>query len=150
MSENISDKYHQLSVGFEFPPQSYTLDSSTVEAYLQATRESNPIFKKERLVPPMEVAAMVMSALGSVMIIPSGTIHVSQELDFLKGVRVGETITCYSKVSSKQDRGGLHSLSCDIWVLNEDLERVLAGKVGFILPEQATINDHGEVEVNPD
>ena len=62
MSKNTGDNHHQLSAGFEFPPQSYTLDASTFEAYLKTTRESNPIFKKESLVPPMEVAAMVMSA----------------------------------------------------------------------------------------
>ncbi len=150
MSENTGDNYHQLSAGFEFPPQSYTLDAARVEAYIKVTREANPIYAKEGLVPPMEVAAMAMSALGSVMIIPPGITHLTQELDFLKSVKVGETITCYSTVSSLQERGGLHSMSCDIWILNEDLERVLTGKIGFILPEQAIINDHNEDDINPD
>jgi len=150
MSENTGDKYHQLSAGFEFPPQSYTLDASTVEAYIKVTREANPTYAKEGLVPPTEVAAMAISALGSVMTIQPGMTHLSHELDFLKAVKVGETITCYSTVSSLQDRGGLHELSCKIWVLNEDRERVLTGRIGFVLPEPAIINDHDEDDINPD
>ena len=84
------------------------------------------------------------------MIIPPDMTHLSQELDFLKAVKVGETITCYSRVSSVQDRGSLQFLFCDVWVMNEDLERVLKGKIGFILPEPASINDHDESDINPD
>ena len=65
MSEQQKDEYHQLFVGFEFPPQSYTLDASTVDAYLEATRETNDsIGKREGLVPPMAVTALAMAALG--------------------------------------------------------------------------------------
>jgi hypothetical protein len=150
MSENKGDKYHQLTAGFLFPPQSYTLDASTVRKYIGATSESNLSYEKESLVPPMEVTAMVMSALSSVMILPACLTQLTQKLDFLKPVKVGQTITCYSQVSNKQDRGSLHSMSIDIWVMNEDLERVLTGRIGFILPEPAIINDHAEDDINPD
>ncbi len=135
MPEQPKAEYSQLFVGFEFPPQSYTLDASAVSIYLRATQETNDIYQRECLVPPMAVTAYAMAALGAAITLPPGAIHVSQELDFLKLVKVDDTITCYSKVSRKQDRGGLHLMNTDITVLNQNQEKVLTGRVGFILPD---------------
>jgi acyl dehydratase len=135
MAEQAKTEYYQLFVGFEFPPQSYKLDSSTVSLYLEAVKESSELYWQESLVPPMAVTAFAMASLSESLTMPSGTIHVSQELDFLKLVKVGDTITCYSKVSRKLDRGGLRLMNTDITVLNQNQEKVLTGRVGFVLPE---------------
>jgi hypothetical protein len=137
MTEKARIEYHQLSAGFEFQPQSYTLDSATVSLYLEAVGESHDLYTKENLVPPMAVTAFAMSALSGAVKMPDGTIHVSQELDFLQPVMVGDTITCHSKVSRKVDRGGLHLMNTDISVVNQRAEQVLTGRVGFVLPEPA-------------
>jgi acyl dehydratase len=105
-----------------------------ISDYLKAVGETNDMFYSEQLVPPMAVTAFAMAALAEGMILPSGTIHVSQELEFTNLVRVNDTITCCSKVSRKTDRGGLHIMSTDITVLNQFQEKVLAGKVGFVVP----------------
>jgi acyl dehydratase len=128
-------EYYQLYVGFEFPLQSYKLDFSMVSMYLEAVKESSDLYRSESLVPPMAVTAYAMAALSQAVIMPSGTIHVSQELDFLELVKVGDTITCYSKVSRKVERGGLRLMNTDITVLNQNQEKVLTGRVGFVLPE---------------
>jgi acyl dehydratase len=135
MTEKARIEYHQLSAGFEFPPQSYTLDSAAVSLYLEAVKENNELYSREALVPPMAVTAFAMSSLSGSVTMPDGTIHVSQELDFLKPVRVGDTITCRSRVSRKVDRGGLHLMNTDISVVNQNGEEVLTGRVGFVLPE---------------
>jgi acyl dehydratase len=139
MSEQSKVEYHQLFVGFEFPPQSYTLNTATVSAYLEATRETNDIFHSERLVPPMAVTAFAMASLGGAIEMPPGTIHVSQELEFLKLVKVDDVIICSSRVSRKQDRGGLHIMNTEITVLNQNQEKVLTGRVGFILPDSGKV-----------
>jgi acyl dehydratase len=137
MAEQSKTEYYQLYVGFEFPPQSYKLDSSVVSLYLEAVKETNDLYRKEALVPPMAVTAFAMASLSEALKMPPGTIHVSQELDFLKLVYIGDTITCYSKVSRKLDRGGLRLMNTDITVVNQNKENVLTGKVGFVLPEPA-------------
>ncbi len=134
MTEPAKTEYYQLTGGFEFPPQSYSLDSSAVSLYLDAVKETNSLFVNEGLVPPMAVTAFAMSSLSQSVTMPSGTIHVSQELDFLKLVKVGDTITCHSKVSRKVDRGGLRLMNVDISVSNQNQEIVLTGRVGFVLP----------------
>lgn len=137
MSEQEKTSYYLLNPGHEFPPQSYTLDSSRVTAYLAATREPEVMFQRDGLVPPMAVAAFAMIAQAQGVTFPSGTVHVSQELDFQKQVRVGDTITCYSKVSRKNFRGGLYIMATELTVLNQKQEKVLSGRVGFVLPAPA-------------
>ena len=97
MTEQAGIEYYQLYAGFEFTPQSYTLDSTSVSLYLEATGESDDMFLKGNLVPPMAVTALAMASLSKAVTMPSGTIHVSQELDFLKPVEAGGTNTCFSK-----------------------------------------------------
>jgi acyl dehydratase len=135
MTEQPKVEYYNLSAGFAFPSQTYKLDSSIVSLYLEAVKESNDLYRTEELVPPMAVTAFAMSALSQAVSMPPGTIHVSQELDFVNLVRTGDTITCHSKVSRKVDRGGLHLMNIDITVFNQNEEKVLTGRVGFVLPE---------------
>jgi acyl dehydratase len=123
-----------LMAGFEFPPKVFTLDSTSVELYLQATLDSAEIYRSGNLVPPMAVTAYAMTSLSQAVTLPSGTIHVSQELDFLKTLKIGDSITCRSKVSRKLDRGGLRLMNIDITVTNQNAEIVVTGKVGFLLP----------------
>jgi acyl dehydratase len=127
-------EFNQLFVGFEFPSQSYTFDLPSVSIYLESIQESNELYLGTGLVPPMLVAAYTMAALSRSISMPPGTIHVTQELDFLGLVHVGNTITCSSKVSRKQERGGLHLMNVDICAANQNQEMVLSGRVGFILP----------------
>ena len=111
-----------------------------VELYLKAVKESNDLYLIEGLVPPMAVTAFAMAALSQSIVMPGGTIHVTQELNFLELVKVGDTINCNSIVSRKQDRGGLHIMNVDIEVTNQNLEKVLKGRVGFILPDQPPVD----------
>ncbi len=141
MTEPQKINYYQLTTGFEFPPQSYVLDTAAVTLYLKATQETDDLFLRDGLVPPMAVTALAMSALAQSISMPSGTIHVSQELDFLKTVKVNDTITCLSKISRKVERGGLRLMNTDITVINQNEEKVLTGKVGFVLPEPGNKED---------
>jgi acyl dehydratase len=140
MSEQTKIEYYQLTTGFEFPKQSYVLDATTVTLYLDATQDNDELFREGGLVPPMAVTAFAMTALSLSISMPPGTIHVSQELDFLKLVRVGDTITCHSKISRKVERGGLRLMNTDITVTNQSQEIVLTGKVGFVLPDPGMVN----------
>jgi acyl dehydratase len=135
MTETSKTEYYQLIVGFEFPALSYTLDQSSVALYLEATQETAMLFTREDLVPPMAVTAFAMAALSQSVSLPSGTIHVSQELDFNNPVKVNDVILCRSKVARKIERGGLRLMNIDISVTNQHNVNVLTGKVGFVLPE---------------
>jgi hypothetical protein len=134
-------EYYQLSAGFEFPPQSYVMEAGVVQLYLSATQETDSLFGEAALVPPMAVAAFAMSALSQSISLPSGTIHVSQELDFLKTVQINDTITCLSRVTRKLERGGLRLMNTEIQVINQNQATVLTARVGFVLPAPGSGTD---------
>ena len=136
MSKQQKIEYSQLEPGFEFPPASYRLDSTTIATYIKAVEETSSLYQDTELVPPMAVAAFAMAALSERISLPGGTIHVSQELEFLDTVNVNDTITCRSKVSRKQVRGKMQILSVDLDVSAQNQKAVLAGRTSFILPEQ--------------
>jgi len=127
-------EYSQLEAGYEFPPSSYKLDSSMVAMYLKAVEDTSSLYQDTELVPPMAVAAYAMAALSESISLPSGTIHVSQELEFIDTVSIKDTITSYAKVSRKQSRGKFHLLTIELNVFNQRQKAVLAGKTSFILP----------------
>ena len=123
----------QLEKGYKFPLASYTLDTKMVSTYLKAVGETDPIYNA--LVPPMAVAACAMAALSESISFPPGSIHVSQEFEFLDTVAIGDTIFSRAEVSRSQTRGRLHLLTINLKVCNQEQKLVLSGETGFVLPE---------------
>ncbi len=134
MPEQSKIEYQDLKAGQEFPPAAFQVDSTTVDDYLKAIEEDNAIYKNTGLVPPMAVAALALKSLISAISMPPGTIHVSQEFEFIDTVNTQDTLTSRAGVSRIQERGKLHLISIDISVSNQEQKPVLAGKTGFILP----------------
>ena len=84
----------------------------------------------------MAIAAYAMAVLSQGISLPPGTIHVSQELEFIDTVSVNDSLTSHARVGRKQSRGKFHLLAIDLNVFNQNQQAVLAGKTTFILPEQ--------------
>jgi hypothetical protein len=135
MPEKQKIEYSQLETGFEFPASSYKLDSTMIATYLKAVDETSGLYQDTGLVPPMAIAAHAMASLSEGICLPPGTIHVSQEFEFLDTASIDDTFTSYARVGKKQSRGKFHLLVVDLSVTNQDLKAVLAGKTSFILPE---------------
>lgn len=127
-------EYSQLETGYEFPPTSYVLDHSIVDKYIKAVEETSSLYQDSQLVPPTAVAAYAQAALSDGISLLPGTIHVSQDLQFLEAVYVGGTITVHARVSRKQERGKMRILNIDIDVFDQMSRSVMKGKTSFILP----------------
>lgn len=135
MSKQDEIEYRQLQPGYEFPASSHKLDSSIVAAYLNAVEETSPLYRNTKLVPPMAVAAYAMASLSERLSLPPGSLHVSQELEFVDTVNVGDTITCRARVIQNKKRGRLHLMVINFDVFHQSQKKVLAGKTSFVLPE---------------
>lgn len=83
----------------------------------------------------MAVAAYAMTAISDSVILPPGVIHTHGEIEFRGKVNVGDTISCYGKVSHQLDRGDVHLLTIDFSICNQNGREVLKGKTSFVLPE---------------
>jgi len=135
MPEKQRIEYSQLEAGYEFSPSSYKLDSSIVATYLKAVEDTSGLYQDNILMPPMLIAAYAMASLSETICLPSGTIHVSQEFEFIGAASTHDTFISYARVNRKQSRGKFHLLIVNFNVVNQNQKTVLAGKTSFILPE---------------
>ncbi len=131
-------EYEKLTAGYEFVPASFRLDSERVMKYLNTVEDRNRIYEEHQIIPPMAMAALAMAAMSSGLTLPPGAIHVSQNLEFIDVVRIGEKLTSYTRVNRKMERGKFHMLTIGINVLNQQKATVLSGETSFILPLAAT------------
>jgi hypothetical protein len=131
---DIPRKNEQLVVGYEFPPTSYKLDMPLISKYLEAvgSRQQDP--SASGFVPPTAIAAYAMTAMSHSLLLPSGTIHASQELESFKAVPIGSTISCRGRIARKIDRGELHLMLIELDALDLDGETVLSGRATLVLP----------------
>jgi acyl dehydratase len=133
--ENSSPlSFKQLPVGFEFPATSYELSELIIAKYLEAVGESAD-FLELGFVPPLAIAACAMTALAQSFTVPPGSIHASQELEFLKTVPIGAKVSCHGKIAQKMARGSLNLVILEIRVLDESGELVLLGKATIAAPD---------------
>ncbi|MBI4180774.1 MAG: MaoC family dehydratase N-terminal domain-containing protein [Chloroflexi bacterium] len=135
MPEEPEITFSQLEVGYQFPPRRFQLDRVTVADYLKAVEDESRLYQDTDLVPPMAVAACALKALTEDVTLPPGTIHLSQELQFMAGVSVSDNLTNQARVSRQQRRGKLHLLDIKLNVFNQNQEKVLDGTSSFMLPE---------------
>jgi acyl dehydratase len=125
--------FKQLLVGFEFPPTSYELTEPVIAKYLEAVGEETD-FLTLGIVPPLAIAACAMTALSQSFTVPPGSIHASQELEFLKVVPIGASVSCGGKIAQKLERGSLNLVMLEINVLNQAGEKVLTGRATIAAP----------------
>ena len=120
-------------MGYEFPPVTYQLSESVISKYVEAVGGQQD-FLISGTVPPLAIGAYAMNALSQSFSIPPGSIHASQEFEFLKVVPIGTTITCSGKIAQKVERGRLSLVVLEINGLNQDKEKVLTGKATVAIP----------------
>lgn len=125
----MSIGYEELTPGYEFPPASYELSPSLISKYLKAVDIQGGEF-----VPPLAIAAYAMSATAESLSLPPGSIHASQELEFLKLVPIGSKVNCQARVARKLTRGKLHMLVLELNVFDQNKEKVQSGKATVMLP----------------
>ena len=132
-NNNSPASLNDLPVGYQFPPISYELTESVIAKYLDAVGDRQD-FLKSGVVPPLAIAACAMTALSQSFTVPPGSIHASQELEFLKIVPVGATVSCSGKIANRLERGRLNLMSIEISALDQDEEKVLTGKATIAIP----------------
>jgi hypothetical protein len=123
----------ELPVGTEFPPTILQLSESHISKYLEAIDDSID-FLTLGLVPPLILAACANTALTKSFTAPPGTIHVSQDFEFLKTVAIGDTVSCRGVIAQKLERGRLNLIVLEVNILDQNDDRVLNGKATITVP----------------
>jgi acyl dehydratase len=130
-------KEFRLETGYELPAVHYTLDRTTIDTYLSAVEETSLLYNDTDLVPPTAVAALAMAALAKSAEFPPGSIHVSQKLDFKRSMRIGDTVFCRSRIGRVYRRAGMHLITIELRVEDNEAREVLSGETSFVAPQES-------------
>jgi acyl dehydratase len=127
-----------LEKGQQFSAASFVLDEEAVARYLEAVEdEALPRLAQaegKAWVPPMAVAALALRSLIEEMTLPAGSIHASQELEFVRAVEAGERVTCRAWLSHRSQRGGWWVLAVGMEGTDESGRPLLAGRLTVMVP----------------
>jgi acyl dehydratase len=127
-----------LEKGHQFSATFFVLDEEAVARYVEAVEdEALPRLAQaegKAWVPPMAVAALALRSLMEEMTLPAGSIHASQELEFVRAVEAGERITCRAWLSHRSQRSGWWVLAVEMESADESGQAVLAGRLTVMVP----------------
>jgi len=128
--------YSELEIGTIVSKQSYVLDRESVQKYILAVEDStfSTVAESSNIAPPMSIAALSLRGVVNDLNIPGGTLHIGQELSFLKTVPVGIYLECEAVLSSNSVRGDFRFMVVDLSVRDDVKEHVMKGKSTIMLP----------------
>ena len=129
--------YACLHQGATLCEQTCLLDEKLVAHYRTAVQDNSEAIKDPdgfNLVPPMAVAAISLQGAITGLKIPDGTLHVGHEIDVMQPVKLGETITCRSNISSNNVRGNWRFLGIEHISTNFLGNPVMTSKSTIMLP----------------
>ncbi len=136
VDSRASKKYEELEIGSEFPSVRCELTPSLISRFEEAVEASS----HGGLVPPLAILACVLKAASQSIDMPPGSVHASQEIEFLKAVSVGSTIDCHVRIIKKISRSGLRMVVIGLKALDRSRELVLSAATTVVSPAEVGIS----------
>jgi hypothetical protein len=109
----------ELSAGHSFETIRFSIDAERARAYVAATGDANAIYEQEGFVPPLAVAAVALGYLLELVSLPSGSLHLSESLDYREPVPAGAALECKAALVQRSQRAGMIVSVLDTEVLHE-------------------------------
>ena len=142
-------KYNEINIG-DSAKVIHTITERDIEKFVDLTGDDNKLHvnkefaKKTQFKFPVVhgmLGASFISTLIGTKLPGDGALWFSQTLEFLRPVRVGDTITVQAQVTKKDDR--LNAIELNIEILNQNKQIVTTGfsKVKVVEMEQVLVSD---------
>ncbi|MCB1881267.1 MAG: MaoC family dehydratase [Chromatiaceae bacterium] len=151
MSKLIPQTYEQLEIGTEgrFTKQ---LTERDIVLFGETSGDINPVhfdsdyaattMFETRIAHGIWSAGLISTVIGIVMPGP-GSIYISQELNFKRPVRIGDTLTAILTVKEKVEKR--HYVILDCKVVNQNGETVTVGEATVMPPKSSTELDTPQI-----
>ena len=94
-------KAHEFDIG------AVDVTPDGVERYLAAVEDTNAVYTKCGLAPPVAVAALALAQLLDVIELPDGTLHTGQEIEMHAGVPIGANLSMRGRIAQRSLRAGM-------------------------------------------
>ncbi|MFY0641311.1 MAG: 3-hydroxybutyryl-CoA dehydratase [Bermanella sp.] len=145
MNELENKIYDEISIG-DHCDYKKTLTESDLILFATVSGDVNPVHLdadfakgtmfKERIAHGMWSGSLVSATLATVMPGP-GTIYLNQSFNFLRPVKLGDTLTV--TLTAKQKNDDKQTVIFDCLVVNQDKKTVLTGDAKVIAPNEKII-----------
>ena len=119
--------------GHRFAAAPCELSEAWVRAYVAATEDA-AIANVGDYLPPMALAALSIRALLEQSPLPSGAIHVGQELTFKRPVVIGENLSVQAEVVSRGERQGWVLMGVGLSAADRGGAIVMEGRATITFP----------------
>lgn len=106
MADSAHPSITALAKGHEFDVGDIEVTRSGVERYLAAVGDTNEIYEKLDLVPPLGVAALALTRLLEQIDLPFGTLHIGQEIEAHDGIAIGARLSMQGRIAQRSVRAG--------------------------------------------
>ena len=126
-----------LPKGHQVPAFTFELTPDWVREYAASVEDGAIGALDEDLVPPMAVAALAVRSLLESAELPPGAIHLGQEMQLLRPVRVGERLAARAKVASRGERQGWIVMGIELNVEDGERGSVMEGRTLLTMPAGA-------------
>lgn len=127
-------KYSEIKTG-QTAELSHTITQKDVYDFIVITGDDNPVHTKGDCIVHGMLTASFISTLIGTKLPGNGSVWTSQSLNFVRPVKIGDTITVKGEVHGKRDKNKTITLLTD--VSNQNDEVVIFGIASVI------VNDNG-------
>jgi hypothetical protein len=123
-----------LSKGHEFAETRFDLTREWVAQYRAAVEDES---SDPSDAPPLSLATLSIRALLEEAALPSGAIHVSQEMSFSLGRQSSDIVVAKARVASRGDRAGWVLMAIELEVEDETGTPMMNGRATITFPTVA-------------
>jgi acyl dehydratase len=137
--------YKDIEKGKEFPNYEYKLTAETILNYCKAIGEKSPIYNDEAaakaagyrglVAPPTACAIYCLKGFLGDVDMPGGSLHGSQEFEFVNPAVAGDTLITSSVVGEKAIIKGRNNATIVSETKNQNGEVIVRSKMGGIWAE---------------
>jgi len=123
-----------LPRGYELEPAHFSLPRERVDAYLAAVGDLNAYGD---VVPPLAVVALALAELQAQVSLPEGSLHTAQEVEHVRAVGAGETLTMRGRIAQRSERQGFVISVIELDVFSSEDEPAVRARTTVMAPGAA-------------
>ncbi|MCL0044454.1 MaoC family dehydratase N-terminal domain-containing protein, partial [Dehalococcoidia bacterium] len=102
--------------------------------YLSVIGATSELHKTTNFVPPTAIATLGIRTILGGLSLPSGAIHVSQELTTHRAASFGETVSCHATVTQISQRKDGQFLVIEFTVADDQAQPIVNGRTTLMVP----------------
>lgn len=129
----------------------WQVTEESVLRYIRAVGDTPDLYLQSRLAPPIALAAWSLGGMLEHLDLPPGAIHSLQEMETVRGIQFGESITAFARLGPPRRRGDMEFITAFYTLKADGGEEVMRGKTTVLVNRGATASsENGGFAENQD